>query len=101
LLRHSEVFFENLNASHGLICDGHPLRDVHLVEDDAGVEAEARISFETFGQRRLVEAGIDQRDAEARRDQAALVAEVAVTRRCVDALQKDSLQKKTFIQNGA
>ena len=88
-----------MNASHRLIRDGHPLRDVHLVEDDAGVEAESWISFETLRKVRLVEAGLDQRDAEARRDDAALVAEVAVTRGCVDAFQEDGLKEKQIYSN--
>lgn len=94
--QHLEIFFEKENATHCLIRHRHPLSHVHLVKDDARVDCKARIAFEALGQRRLVESGLNERVAESRRNDAALVTQVTVTCGCVHALEKDVLRDVHF-----
>jgi hypothetical protein len=41
----AKVVLEEMDASHRLIRHGHPLRDAHLVQDDARVDREAGLAL--------------------------------------------------------
>ena len=61
----AEVPFEDTDAPHRLVHELDPLRHIHLVEEETGVDAVVGVLLETFDQRRFVEIVLDEEPAES------------------------------------